>query len=444
MKFDLNKKFDLTITVPESKSVGHRDLIVNFLIDLAQDKVSNNVKYPISAKAEDSNDIKATKSCINSLYELAHKVLADSPSESSEVILNCKESGSTLRFFIPVAVEVLRYLDVIRTTSIRFKTEGRLYDRPIDDITSCLEPHGIVIIHEEETRDIIVKYDETKDEGLDLYEIDGTLSSQNVSGLIMALPLEKNAQKVKVLNSFNSATYVMLTLDVLNKHNVGVSYDGDKTFEVDGESYIAGTSRELRDGDWSSGAFFICLKELADSLDEGKNLTIEGLSLDSYQGDKAIVDFVDKFKKAQENKDAEFSYDCKTIPDIVPYMAVWAALYNNSTKTGFKTTFMNVGRLKIKESDRIAAIIEILDKVEAKSDFDGENLTVYTSDVKIIDKMRENGKVISLSSHNDHRMAMTDFLLALGTRMVVDIDDIGCMTKSCAQLPEIMTTNFAI
>lgn len=441
MKFDLDKKFDLTITVPESKSVGHRALIVNFLIDLAQDRVSNNVKYPISANIDDSQDIIATKDCINNLAELSVKAKEEKP---QEVVLPCKESGSTLRFFIPVAIEVLRYLDLLGTTNIRFKTAGRLFDRPTNDVEECLGGHGIEIIHEEDSRDIIVKYDESKDSHEDEYAIDGTASSQNISGLIMALPLNDTSKKVTVLNNLNSATYVMLTLDVLKKHDVGVNYDGDMTFEIEASSYKNGNPAELRDGDWSSGAFFLCMKELADSLNEGKNLDIQGLTMDSYQGDKAIVDFIEKFKKAQKESQKEFSYDCKTIPDIVPYMAVWAALFDNGNMTGFKTTFENVGRLKIKESDRIQAIIEILDAIEAKSDFDGENLTVYTSDIKIIDQMRREGRVISLSSHNDHRMAMTDFLLALGTKMVVDIDNIECMTKSCALLPEIMTKNFAI
>lgn len=443
MKFNLSKNFDLTIAVPESKSVGHRDLIVNFLIDLAQDKLINNVKYPICAVDGDSNDIKATKDCINSLYEAVTSKLSGDIKE--EVVLACRESGSTLRFFIPVAIAVLKFAGLLKSTKIRFLTEGRLFDRPIDDIKDCLKDHGIVIMHEEKTREIVVSYDSTLDHKGDVYEIDGSLSSQNISGLIMALPLLDTDSKVQVKVALNSLTYVLLTLDVLVKHNVKVRFsEENKLFEVEKDNYKTAISATMTDGDWSSGAFLLCMKEILDLKADGRNLKIEGLNMDSFQGDKAIVDFIDKFKFAQSSGLMEFTYDCKTIPDIVPYMAVWAALYNNDKMTGFKTTFTNVGRLKIKESDRISAIIEILDSINAKSDFDGENLIVYTSDAAFIRGLVEEGRVINLSAHNDHRMAMTDYILGLGTGLTIDIDNITCMTKSFADLPEIMTRNFAI
>lgn len=441
MKFNLNRQFNLEISVPESKSVRHRDLIVNFLIDLAQDRVSNNVKYPISCVDSDSNDIKATKACINALAAIQ--------ADTSEVILPCGESGSTLRFMIPVGLCVLDYLGRLDSCRLIFTTAGRLFDRPLDDIENCLGPMGICFNKNAEIRTVEV-YSEVLHLGSE-YVIDGSVSSQNISGLLMGLALLPSDSEIKITGSFSSASYVKLTEDVLSKHGVEVKFrDSDSAYYVKGSNYSEhGLELELQDGDWSSGAFLMCMRELTEVIPDSfvassSQLNIKGLNEDSAQGDKAIVDFIKCLRDGNKHKEDSLVQNSKNIPDIVPYMAVLAAFCLGYEDNYAQVTFTEIGRLVHKESNRIEAIIELLDKINVGCEFDGDNLTVYGINPDCLVELRQENRIISISSHNDHRMAMCDLMLALGSGLTVDVDDVNCMAKSFPALPEIMIKEFGI
>ncbi|MCQ2483005.1 MAG: hypothetical protein MJ153_05940 [Clostridia bacterium] len=440
----------MEISVPESKSVGHRDLIVNFLTDTAQGTLRYNETYPITVEESDSNDIRATKNCINALVEAATAATAaitatgnDAP---GEIILPAEESGSTLRFFIPVGIAVLDKLGMLDTTSLVFTTGGRLFERPLDDIKKCLEPHGVTIIHDNDTRTIKIVC--KKSHLQQIFEISGRLSSQNISGLLMALPLLEHDSQICITEEFNSKTYVDLTTDVLCRHGVNVE-EGEMQYEVAGNSYLTAKHVRICDGDWSSGAFLLCMKGL---ISDDSELTVSGLNYDSPQGDRAITDFLEVMAGNAGNANAGnadagnadkgsecISYNCKNIPDIVPYMAIYAA-YKNASNPNKSTRLLDVGRLKHKESDRISAVLDYLQKIGARSKFDGDNLTVYGADLNYIRTIDE----LKVSSYNDHRMAMTAFMLALGAGKIIDIDDIDCMAKSFPMLPAIMKREFGI
>ncbi len=368
-----DRSFDLKVDAPPSKSVYHRELIIRFLKGYEDD---------LEISSEDSKDIAATKDCLRALRD-------------GEAMLDCNESGSTLRFMIPVAAAYLKAKGSDR--SVCFKTAGRLYVRPLDDLENCLKEHGITLVRDDETRTIRLEGSLT--EGV--FTIDGSVSSQYVSGIMMALTVLPGSS-IKVTGTMSSVHYIELTESVLNKYESGTHDD----FRVE--------------GDWSGGAFLLCLNELING-----NVAVGNLDPDSVQGDKAIVDFI-----ASCGKD-ELTWDCRDIPDIVPYMAVLAAFRNKVT------VFRNIGRLRVKESDRVAAIREQLDEAGVKTQETAEELTVYGKSGST------DNDIITLKSYNDHRMVMSAMLIAAALRADLEIDTDAPLDKSFPGLRRIIREEFS-
>ena len=151
--------FEFSVDAPPSKSVFHRELIVRFLKGYEDD---------LEVSSEDSKDIAATKNCLRALRD-------------GGSVLDCNESGSTLRFMIPVAAAWVKAQGVDR--KITFKTAGRLYDRPLDDLENCLKDRGVSLVRDDSERTISLKGTLTEGQ----FVIDGSVSSQYVSGIMMAL-----------------------------------------------------------------------------------------------------------------------------------------------------------------------------------------------------------------------------------------------------------------
>lgn len=390
-----NKTFDLDLEAPPSKSIYHRELIVRFLC-----KDYDHLEL----LPGDNDDVIATKSCLKAILDAGDR---------EEVILPCSESGSTLRFMIPVAAAVL-----LRGREMRliFETRGRLFDRPLGELEDALRPHGISISKDDINRRIIVTGHMTPGE----YVIDGSVSSQYISGLLMALPSFDEDSVIKVTGEMKSVHYIDLTLDVLAKYKAEVRADAG-IYEIAGGGYKTCPKEGFKvEGDWSNGAFLYCLRKMAPR----GNINITGLNMDSKQGDKAILKFLEKISGGEKN--AVFASD--DIPDIVPYMAVTAPFFFD------KVTFTGIARLRIKECDRVRAIREQLDAIGVKTEETEDSLTVYryASSVK-------EGDTLHLSSYADHRMAMTAVLIAVRLGNPVDIDNIECVSKSFPQLLEIVT-----
>ena len=368
-----DRSFDLKVDAPPSKSVYHRELIIRFLKGYEDD---------LEVSSEDSKDIAATKDCLRALRD-------------GEALLDCNESGSTLRFMIPVAAAYLKAKGSDR--KVIFKTAGRLYDRPLDDLENCLKEHGITLVRDDETRTIRLEGSLT--EGV--FTIDGSVSSQYVSGIMMALTVLPGSS-INVTGTMSSVHYIELTESVLKKYESGTHDD----FRVE--------------GDWSGGAFLLCLNELING-----SVTVGNLDPDSVQGDKAIVDFISACGKD------ELIWDCRDIPDIVPYMAVLAAFRNKVT------VFKNIGRLRVKESDRVAAIREQLDEAGVKTEETAEELTVYGKSGSA------DNDIITLKSYNDHRMVMSAMLIAAALRADLEIDTDAPLDKSFPGLRRIIREEFS-
>lgn len=386
-----DRKLDFTVEAPPSKSIFHRELIVRFCLGVSDD---------LTPQDSDNDDIRATKACLRALKE-----------GGREIVLPCNESGSTLRFMIPVASAYLLNEKEIKAERLIFETKGRLFDRPVKELEEALYPHGIRITKDPEKRRLIVTGKMTGGE----YLIDGSVSSQYISGLLMALPLFDDDCSVKVTGEMKSQKYIDLTLDVMAKYGLKVVLEGN-TFMTKSASGIACPEGGFKvEGDWSNGAFLLCLAKFT-------AIKVTGLDPASHQGDRVILDFL---AETGDNVD----WDCSDIPDIVPYMAIVAPFVFE------RAVFRGIGRLRIKESDRVRAIREQLSAIGVVTEEDKDTLTVY----KITEDAKASlGDPVKLSSYGDHRMAMSAVLIAAILKTEVDVDDIECMNKSFPEFPEIV------
>ena len=399
-----NKTLDFTIDAPPSKSIYHRELIIRFL----SGDCANLAPLP-----EDNDDVRATKAVLNALNSCGSD-------NSDSVTLPCNESGSTLRFMIPVAAAYLlgKGRDTHGVKKLIFTTAGRLFDRPLDELRDAMAPHGITIEKDSDTRTIIVTGEMTPG----VYTIDGSVSSQYISGLLMALTLFTEESYVNVTGELKSIHYIELTTDALAKYGYPVKLEGT-TFYPTNCGYKKADGSSISDipfkveGDWSNGAFLLCLKEFSD-------ITVTNLNPDSRQGDRAILDFL------AAERGGEITWDCTDIPDITPYMAVVAAFSFE------KAVFTGIARLRIKESDRVKAVREQLEAIGVKTEETDDTLTVYG--YKKDSRNAQPAELIKLSSYNDHRMAMCAVLIAAILKTDIELDNIDCMRKSFPEFIDIV------
>ena len=399
---------NLDIKAPPSKSVYHRELIVNFILGARGDYLNES--------PEDNDDIRATKACLRALEN----------NDSEEIILPCNESGSTLRFMIPVAL-------ACKSGSVKklvFKTRGRLIDRPIEELAECLAPFGVSITKDKEANEITV----TGNIEPGLYVIDGSVSSQYISGLLMALSVFDGDSTVEVTGGIASIHYIELTVAALAKYGINITREGD-TFKVPAKTAIAVPDGKFEvEGDWSNGAFLLCLG----SLIRGGSAKVSGLNMESVQGDREIMHFLKLAGITYLVEDNTIfvmdsrinpvrkilEMDCSDIPDIVPYMAVLGAFRAE------KTTLKGIKRLRIKESDRAKAITEMLSAIGGNVTLEEDTITI-----EYIDKIADD---IVLTSSGDHRMAMAAVLCAAATGREIELDDINCLDKSFPEFRKVL------
>ncbi len=316
-----------------------------------------------------SNDILVTANALNAV-------------KRGEKNLDCNESGSTLRFLIPFCASV--------GGEFILSGSARLMERPNDELIRVLTENGAKI---ESGKTIKVCGKLRSGE----YKIRGDVSSQYVSGLLMALPSLDGDSKIILTTPLSSAPYVDITLEVLEKFGVKV----DKTeygFYVYGNQKFVG--KITPEGDWSNAAFFLVYGAIS-----GKVL-MTGLNVNSSQGDKYILDILrmagakvdvkrDEIIVEKSNLRA-FSFDAENCPDLVPIASVLAAYADG------ESVIRNIKRLKIKESDRVETVISMLKAFGISAYSDGENLFVRGG-------KPSSGKV---DSFNDHRIVMSTSILA--------------------------------
>jgi 3-phosphoshikimate 1-carboxyvinyltransferase len=402
------RNLNLDIKAPLSKSVYHRELIINYLLGARGSYLEES--------PDDNDDIRATKACLRALEN----------KDSDTVALNCNESGSTLRFMIPVALSCKSE----KVKTLVFKTKGRLIERPIKELADCLAPFGVTITKNAEENEITV----TGNIEPGRYVIDGSVSSQYISGLLMALSCFDKGSTVEVTGGIASVHYIELTVGALSKYGINIVREDD-TFKVPAktETSIPDGSFEV-EGDWSNGAFLLCLG----SLIRGGSAKVTGLNMESVQGDRAIMRFLmlAGISYLVEGNTVfvqdslinpirpSIEMDCSDIPDIVPYMAVTGAF------RAYKTVLKGIKRLRIKESDRAKAVTEMLTAIGANVTLEEDTITI-----EYIDKTADD---IVLTSSGDHRMAMAAVLCAAATGKDIELDNIDCLDKSFPEFRKIL------
>lgn len=372
-----NRKLSGTVSAIASKSQAHRLLIC----------AAFSAKNTTLKCAQTNQDMDATAQCLNSLgatitrtnegYEVQPIRL---PSESA--VLNCRESGSTLRFLLPVVGAL--GVDAI------FELAGRLPDRPLSPLWEEMERMGCIL--DRPTKNTIHCRGKLQPGH---YTISGSVSSQFTSGLLFAMSLMQGQSFLQITGTLESAPYVQMTQQALSLF--GVSTD---SFCITGAYPFHSPRIVPVEGDWSNAAFFLA----ADSL--GGQVTVTNLNPNSAQGDRAIQAILCELDK-------NVTISAADIPDLVPILSVVAA-----SKKG--ATFTHIGRLRLKESDRVASVSQMLQNLGCHVESTADTLTVYPGSFGSC----------TVDSAGDHRIAMSAAIAATVASGPVTILDADCVSKS--------------
>lgn len=388
-----------SVAVPSSKSVAHRALIAAAF--------SNK---PVIVKNIDfSNDIYATMDSLKQLgvtfVEKEEGILVDGSTIMSncDVNINANESGSTLRFLIPIAA--------LLEKSAIFDGKGRLPERPLNDYFEIFDKCGIEYSCPEG------KYLPLKVSGdikFDEVDVKGNTSSQFITGLILCGLV--SPVKVNITTELQSKPYVDITVDVLRKFGCEIVEDKNTYLIKKNETLIDEYKVER---DWSQAAFFMCAAAINGCV------TLKDMNMNSAQGDMEIISLLKKFGADVTINDNDVTVvksdlqgidiDVGNIPDLVPTLSVLACFAKGKTK------IYNAARLRIKESDRLQAMYEELTKLGADIEIGDDYLII------------NGGKSLygaDVDSHNDHRIAMAMAVASAGCNGDITLSGYNAVSKS--------------
>ena len=397
------KEFGGNINAIASKSHAHRLLLAGALTIL-QSLPDTERKIEIICN-ETSLDIEATSSCLNSMgvkserignsYILEAACNNDKNDENICKSLDSGESGSTLRFILPV----IGMLGI----NAAITTHGRLTERPLSPLYEEMIGHGVTI---SPVGSNPLKVSGKMSGGI--FTIAGNISSQYITGLLLALPLANEDSEIRVTGELASRPYVDITLSVLetagikvdiveNPTDDGIDPNVTMIFKISGNQHYNLPDKNTVEGDWSNSAFFLAAGAIKNSV------TVKNLNLSSKQGDMKILDLLKEFgAKITVSNGCDITVtrdtlkgidiDEENIPDLVPILSLVVSLSDGTTP------IRNIERLRLKESDRVATVIDLLTKLGA--DIREENRCLVI-----------NGKAFliggTIDSFNDHRIAMT-------------------------------------
>ncbi|MDO5780712.1 MAG: 3-phosphoshikimate 1-carboxyvinyltransferase [Clostridium sp.] len=395
------------VKIPPSKSMAHRAIICAALSDGLC--IIENIDY--------SDDIIATIDAMNSLgakivkhkdyLEVIGAYGSDEKPQETRVI-DCNESGSTLRFLVPISL--------LFKGSSKFIGRGNLGKRPLTTYYNIFERQGIEYSYEEGNLNLVIN-GELK---AGTFEVEGNVSSQFITGLLFTLPLLKEDSKIIITTEMESKGYIDLTLRAMNDFGVEIINNNYREFIIKGNQKY--NSRNYRvEGDYSQAAFFLC----ADSL--GNDVLCKDLDLNSLQGDKEVIDILERMNvvfnandigvKGTTNGELTSTViDGSQCPDIIPVLTSVAALTKGTIE------IINAGRLRIKECDRLAAVTSELNKLGAKI-IEKEDGLVVTG----VEKLQGG---VEVWSHKDHRIAMTLAIASTRCEEPIVIKDYECIAKS--------------
>lgn len=363
------------LTVIPSKSQAHRLMICAAFSD----------KPTILRCSETNRDIEATANCLTALgaeilrTESGYTVF---PMETipEQAVLNCQESGSTLRFLLPVAGAL-----GVDTT---FLMEGRLPQRPLSPLWEEMERMGCTL-----SRPSAAAVRCTGKLRPGTYSIVGGVSSQYITGLLLALSLLGRPSTLNITGKVESKPYIEMTKAAITLFGGNPDHPGELGFHSPGTLSV--------EGDWSNGAFFHAANAL------GSHLGLHGLDPNSSQGDRAVLELLSSLQSCSPRISAA------DIPDLVPILSIVAAHHHGAT-------FTDIRRLRMKESDRVASVIAMLENLGGRAEADENTMTVFPSEL--------TGGIVD--SCNDHRIAMSAAIAATVCTGSVTILGAQCVSKS--------------
>lgn len=390
-----------TVQIPASKSMAHRAIIC----------ASLSPETSIVSNVTNSKDIEATVSCmkalgacIEQLDGTTYKIQGtDLSKQTGNITCNANESGSTLRFLIPLAAYT--------QASVTFKGQGRLLKRPMDVYADEFENQNIKFTQSE--KEIIVHGNlKAKD-----YTIRGDISSQFITGLMFVLPLLKEDSTLTITEPYESKSYVNLTLQMLSRFGIQIEETSSNSYFIQGNQKYHAQDIQV-EGDFSQVAFFAVLSTL------NHTLSCSNMNMESAQGDMAILDCIPSYLSDKDTltffkkHPIPQTIDVSNCPDLGPILCVLASF------TPGETNIINAGRLRMKESDRIEAMETELKKW-------GVDITSTFDSIQIHGKEHyEKEEVVQIFGHNDHRIVMAMTVFGLCANSISIIDDAQAINKS--------------
>ena len=392
------------LSPPPSKSVLHRYIIASSLAK-GISKIEN-----ISFSEDIIATIEAMKKLGAKIEQKDNYLLIDGSDTfknlNENIEIDCNESGSTLRFLFP--------LSIVEENKILFKGRGKLFKRPMTPYFQNFEKFKIK--HSYIDENAILLEGQLK---AGIYEIDGNISSQFITGLLFSLPLLDRESKIIINGKLESSNYIDISLDCLSKFGIKIINNSYQEFIIEGnQSYRAGNYRT--EADYSQAAFFLVANAI------GSKIKINDLSENSLQGDKKIIDYISEIDN-WNSKDT-LVLDGSETPDIIPILSLKAAV------SGKKIEIVNVERLRIKESDRLKATVEELSKLNFDLIEKKDSILINSREAL---KANKNEKIVSLSAHSDHRIAMMIAIAATCYDGEILLDNLDCVKKSYPNFWEV-------
>lgn len=332
-----------------------------------------------------SDDIDATVSCIEALGAVVSRrdeiYTVKGGNAPEEAFINARESGSTLRFLLPVAAALCE--------KVHFTGAGRLPERPLTHLINALTQNGVCFSGE---RLPLTTSGKLKS---GVFTVPGNISSQYVTGLLLALPFMEGDSVIRVTGELASKAYVDITLETLKDFGVRV-LKTEKGYRVPGGQTPKSPGRMVIEGDWSNAAFFLAAGAVGSAP-----VSVSGLNPDAAQGDKAILPLLQKFGAAVTEENGVFTVcgknlhaaqiDIGEVPDLIAPLGIAAAYAKG------KTVFYNAERLRLKESDRIRTMKNLICSLGGSAEEENDKLIVYG-----------NGALSGgeCDGANDHRIVM--------------------------------------
>ncbi len=377
------KKLSGTVAAIPSKSQAHRLLICAAFADA-----------PTELICPDTNrDIEATAGCLRALGAQIQRIsqgytVTPIKSVPQAATLSCQDSGSTLRFLLPVAGA----LGVDAT----FRMEGRLPQRPLSPLWEEMERMGCRLSRPSE--------DTLRCQGrlrAGDYTISGSISSQFITGLLLACARIPGESRIHITGKLESRPYVDMTLEAMERFGLKC-----RDFRLTGGKAFTSPGRVTVEGDWSNAAFFLAAGVL------GSSVAVTNLLTDSPQGDRAAAELLPGLRE-------HLTIDASDIPDLVPILAVTAACRSGAT-------FRNIRRLRLKESDRVESVLAMIRSLGGQAQADEETMTVMGTGLR-------GGTV---DAQQDHRIAMAAAIASTVCHEKVTILGAECVSKSYPQFFE--------